>query len=464
MRSSSRERSHRTAGIWTRLAVLALVVVLASLAFVACSGGETASPGGGGGTEPPATGSATGSTTPTPPPTRPAAAEPRALVLATSRFRVVNGQASATPEPARLEILIPPEGGQGEWRMETLDDPSSNVFHEALVWDPPGDAPPGLVTLGAMGASVKLWRRGANGWQSETLWSESFGGRFDRMREAEIADLYGDGPALAIATHDQGVVATVRPGANGWQIDRLDQQPNKFVHEIEIGDLNGDGTLEVYATPSEPNDLSGAEQHGQVVRYVPRTHEGRTVVADLGNRHAKEIWVGDADGDGRDELYVAVEALMNGTEIAEPVEIRRYDADTAPDARVVIARIPGERLTRFLTVGDVDGDGRREMVIATFSQGLWLARPGRDPRGEWSLESIDRESSGFEHAALLTDLDGDGKDELYVASDNQLEVRRYAWVNGRARREVIARREVPRAVMTWNITPVPRSLVSAPSP
>jgi hypothetical protein len=30
--------------------------------------------------------------------------------------------------------------------------------------------------------------------------------------------------------------------------------------------------------------------------------------------------------------------------------------------------------------------------------------------------SIDRDSSGFEHASLLADLDGDGADELLVAS------------------------------------------------
>ncbi|UJR82221.1 FG-GAP repeat domain-containing protein [Sandaracinus amylolyticus] len=443
-------RKARIVGIVVGIAVCAIA------SCVGCSGGtEPATPPSPPTEAPPA---------PAPTPPTPTAArtqgEQRGLLVASSQFRVENGAVTATPGPARLEILTP-DGDQ--WRAEVIEDPRSNVFHKALWWQPP-TGEPGIVTLGGMAAAVKLWRRGASGWTSETLWTEEFGGQFNRMRDAEIANVYGDGPAIAVATHDQGVVATVRPGASGWTIDRLDREPNTFVHEIEIGDLNGDGQLEIYATPSEPNDLGGGEQSGQVVRYVPRAQQGRTVVADLGNRHAKEIWVGDADGDGRDELYVAVEALTRGSgaalEIVEPVEIRRYDADTAPTAGNVIARIPGERLTRFLTVGDVDGDGRREMVIATFRSGLWLARPGRDPRGEWSLESIDRESSGFEHAALLTDLDGDGKDELYVGADEQGELRRYVWVNGRARREVMLRREVPRAIMTWNLMPVPLSAVA----
>ena len=50
------------------------------------------------------------------------------------------------------------------------------------------------------------------------------------------------------------------------------------------------------ATPSEPNRLDGgAAQRGEVVRYVPATGEGRVVVADLGDRHAKEILVVSED-------------------------------------------------------------------------------------------------------------------------------------------------------------------------
>ena len=132
------------------------------------------------------------------------------------------------------------------------------------------------------------------------------------MRDVEVADLFGDGrDSMAVATHDQGIVATIHPdGSGGFDVQELDVEPNTFVHEIEIGDVNGDGTLEVYATPSEPNRLDGSEQSGQVVRYVPKDGEGRVLVADLGDRHAKEILVDDVDGDGTDELYVVVEGKL----------------------------------------------------------------------------------------------------------------------------------------------------------
>ena len=106
----------------------------------------------------------------------------------------------------------------------------------------------------------------------------------------------------------------------------------------------------------------------------------------------------DVDGDGVDELYVAVEAKTEGsgaaTRIVEPVAILRFDADTDPKARNVIATLD-DRLTRFLTAGDVDGDGKKEMVAAGFRSGLWLLRPGADPKGAWQIQQIDRRLVGL---------------------------------------------------------------------
>jgi hypothetical protein len=266
--------------------------------------------------------------------------------------------------------------------------------------------------------------------------------------------VYGDGAAtLVVATHDQGVVATIRrESGGGWSVTELDIEPDTFVHEIEVGDLDRDGSVEIYATPSLPNKLDGTPQPGFVARYVPALEQGRTLVADLGDRHAKEILVEDVDGDGTDELYVSVEAVAGGT-----VEIVRFDADTDPTAGSVIATLD-DKLCRFLTAGDVDGDGRQEMVAAAHKSGLWLLEPGDDPAGRWSKTSIDRNSSGFEHAALLVDLDEDGIDELYVANDDAGEINRYLWVDGEPMKETLYTHPEGLSGFTWNIMPVPFEL------
>lgn len=375
---------------------------------------------------------------------------PNGLLIAVSRFE--RGEDGKPLPKSELITLVRREG---EWRARSYEDPESNVFHKAMVYTPPGGAP-AITTLGGTAAAVKVWGPGEAGLvPTRTLWVDDFGGRFSRMRDGEQADLYGDGSAsLAVVTHDQGVVAVVRPASDGGvEIIELDRKPDTFIHEAEIGDLDGDGVLEVYATPSDPNKLDGKPQRGEVVRYVPAQGEGRVVVADLGDRHAKEILVDDVDGDGRDELYVSIEAVEGGA-----LEIRRFDADTEPSGGFTIATLR-DPMCRFLTAGDVDGDGAKEMVAAAKDTGLWLLRPGSDPRAGWSVSLIDADSKGFEHAALLADLDGDGIAELYVASDDAREVRRYTWVGGQPVRETIYTRPTATPILTWNLMPVPQELV-----
>ncbi len=431
----------------------ALLLVGATTAWAGCGSEEPLSP-------PPAVPAAPAASAPTAPPTP--AALPRGIMLALAQFvseKGPDGKQKMVPGPARVEFLF---RRGGVWQTAALEDPQSNVFHKAMVY--PAAGGPAILTLGGTAAMLKTWVQGAAGLESTTLWQKDFGGKFSRMRDAEIGDLFGDGQAtIAVATHDQGVVALLRPrSGGGFEVSELDAEADTFVHEIEIGDLDGDGVLEVYATPSEPNRLDGRPQSGVVVRYVPARGEGRVVVADLGDRHAKEILVDDVDGDGRDELYVAVEGRVTGKgaaqRLVDPVEIRRYDADTPAGEGVVIGTIQ-DRLCRFLTAGDVDGDGRRELVAAAFKRGLWPFHPGSDPRGQWQKELIDADSGGFEHAAILTDLDGDGADELYVASDDDKQVRRYVWTGDGFDRETIYTRPDARPIFTWNLMPVPVELI-----
>jgi hypothetical protein len=159
------------------------------------------------------------------------------LLLALAQFEVSpQGKVLPKPGPARLEILT---RRGGEWRVQVLEDPASNVFHKAMAYHP-GGGPPGILTLAGSRAALKLWRPSPQGFSAELLWEKDFGGKFSRMRDAEAADLFGAGRrTLAVATHDQGVVATLRPKADGsWEVREIDHEQDTFVHEIEIGDLD----------------------------------------------------------------------------------------------------------------------------------------------------------------------------------------------------------------------------------
>ena len=347
------------------------------------------------------------------------------------------GETKSTPGPARLEIL---RQVGGEWTQEIIEDPESNVFHKAVLFEDleNADAAPGILTIGANAAVLKLWRRTDDKWTAETLWTTTFGGKQNRLRDFEIGDVTGDGKLdIAIVTHDQGVVAVLSRGENGWQATEIDRKERTVVHECELGDLDGDGVLEIYATPSKPNKFDGTPQPGEIVVYH-HTPEGfeREVVEEFPLRHVKEILVTEI-GESSPVLLASVEAELgqraDALLDAKKTLIKRYRFENGEYVGDVVCTLP-DHLCRFLNAGDIDGDGKPELIASTHKKGIWLIRPAQ---AKWQTELIDADSAGFEHATVLADLDGDGVQEIYVAADDQQEVRRYRWNGTKLERETL---------------------------
>jgi len=382
-----------------------------------------------------------------PKPGQPQPARPtpgRVLLVAQSEFKPNADGKYTVPDAAGLLVLEPTSSGA--WKTSRIEDRESNVFHKALAIEGGG-----ILTIGANQARLKLWRKAGGAWTAQTLWSPTFGGEQNRLRDFEAADFDGDGRTdLAIATHDQGVVAVGWNRPDGWKFEEIDRKPDTFVHEIEIGDLDGNGKLEIYATPSQPNTTSGLGQGGAIVRYAWTGEKfERSEVAAFASRHVKEVLVADIEGDGALELYAALEAEMGKDgAITTPVEIRRFDWKGAAFEAKKVADLD-DRFCRFLTVGDVDRDGAKELIASAFSSGVWVIE--RNGEG-YAPTCIDAETGGFEHAAYLADLDGAEGLELYVADDTAGIVNKYVYDGKSFVKSVINRRLVPGQAMVWNIT------------
>jgi hypothetical protein len=175
----------------------------------------------------------------------------------------------------------------------------------------------------------------------------------------------------------------------------------------------------------------------------------KSEVVSLDTRHIKEILVADVDGDRKPELYAALEAEVDGMNILKPVEVRRYDLKNGKFEESSVMTL-NDRFCRFLIDGDIDGDGKDELVVSAFSAGVWVVEHSNEDG--YTAKCIDSKSGGFEHAAYISDVEGDGMMELYVADDKSGTIKRYAFVDGTYQPTIINRRVVPSQAMVWNIT------------
>ena len=347
------------------------------------------------------------------------------------------------PGPARMSVW---RQEKDAWKEYKVEDADSNVFHKAVFYDG------GILTIGAEKAFLKKWTFAEGKWNSEVLWQREWGGKFDRLRDIEIGDVDGDGlDEWVIATHDAGVVAVVNPATDSTpqEIIELDQTADTFVHEIEIGDIDGDGKLEFFATPSDRNQ-SKKSQAGKVVMYRwDGTTYQRTVVEQYLKTHAKEILVADVEGDSKSELFSVLEAQRVGKAIINPVEIRQYTekADGTFEGETIFTL--QDEQCRFLVPGDFDHDGKVDLIAAGYHSGLWIAR--QNDAGEWEKTLIDKDSSGFEHTSYGTDINKDGKLELVVAADNQGQLNMYEWNSSTKAFDKKKIGDIPADVFTWNI-------------
>ena len=192
-------------------------------------------------------------------------------------------------------------------------------------------------------------------------------------------------------------------------------------YQVAVADMNGDGKPDVIALSTDANRVDWYENPTWKRHPVARTPRN----IDLAVRTIN----------GRPAIALASGFYFDQSNRGGEIEL--LTPPEKPDELWTLHPVGVDPVVHRLRWGDLDGDGRAELIYAPiFGRGsdatrdpkpahLWAYRVPDDlDQGRWPVWKID-ESLTVLHGLYVGDLDGDGRDEILTASFEG--IHRFEW-------------------------------------
>ena len=289
-----------------------------------------------------------------------------------------------------------------------VDYPTGTNPYSVAIGDLDGDGKPDLAVANRGSATVSVLRN------TGSAGSPSFAAKVDyptgnTPRSVAIGDLDGDGkPDLAVANYDSNnvsVLLNTGSAGNPSFATKVDYTTGMYPMSVAIGDLDGDGKPDLAVANLTSNNVSVLRNTGGAGSLGFATKVDYTT-----GTKPYSVAIGDLDGDGKPDLAVAnydsnnVSVLLNTGSAGSLGFATKVDYPTGSGPYSV-------------AIGDLDGDGKPDLAVANNSSYTVSVLRNTGSAGSPSFAmKVDYTTETFPQSVAIGDLDGDGKPDLVVAN------------------------------------------------